>query len=89
MILFHINYIYQISLQIYTIDPTEHRVSTFTGNPQDLLPDFSLFTQGRYYRYIKSSKENGSFIRYYRTIINIEDQSPLAIIELYFRFLIY
>ena len=66
----------------YTIDPTEHRVSTFTGNPQDLLPDYSLFTQGRYYRYIKSSKENGSFIRYYRTIINIEDQSPLAIIEL-------
>jgi len=47
------------------------------------LPGYDSFTKGNYYRSIFPSEEGG-FMKYYRTIIDIETKEPLAIVELSF-----
>lgn len=47
------------------------------------LPGYDSFTKGNYYRSISPSEEGG-FMKYYRTIIDIETKDPLAIVELSF-----
>lgn len=47
------------------------------------LPGYDSFTKGSYYRSIFPSEEGG-FMKYYRTIIDIETKEPLAIVELSF-----
>ncbi len=47
------------------------------------LPGYDSFTKGNYYRSIFPLDEDG-FMKYYRTIIDIETKEPLAIVELSF-----
>ncbi|MDD3204979.1 MAG: histidine kinase [Lachnospiraceae bacterium] len=68
----------------YMIDSKRHKVQTFYDNYVTELPGYDTFTQKPYYRSIEPANEEGTFITYYRTIIRIEDQKPLAIVELTF-----
>ena len=68
----------------YEINSTNHKVQTFYHNSVEDLPGYEDFTKGRYYRSIYASDDAETFITYYRTIIRIEDQEPLAIVELSF-----
>ncbi len=47
------------------------------------LPGYDSFTKGSYYRSIFPLDEDG-FMKYYRTIIDVETKEPLAIVELSF-----
>lgn len=68
----------------YEIDSTRHKVQSFYFDSIEDLPNYDLFTKGLYYKSIEPSATEDSFITYYRTIINIENQQPLAIVELTF-----
>ncbi len=66
----------------YEIESRQHKVRPFDFEDAAFLPGYPFFTAGRYYRYIEPLEEEGEFIRFFRTIIRIEDQQPLAIVEL-------
>lgn len=68
----------------YAIDSNKHKVQTFYDNYVAALPDYHIFTKKPYYRSIEPSDDPNVFMIYYRTIIRIEDQEPLAIVELTF-----
>ena len=68
----------------YQINAKEHMVLSFFDNRVQDLPDYDLFTQGPYYKAIRPSKNPKAFFVFYRTIIRIEDQAPLAVVELTF-----
>lgn len=68
----------------YAIDSNKHKVQTFTENHVTALPGYDFFTKKPYYRSIEPSENPNVFMTYYRTIIRIEDQEPLAIVELTF-----
>lgn len=68
----------------YYMDSTKRKVQPFYDNSVENLPNYSEFIKGKYYRSIQPALEENQFIIFYRTIINIEDQKPLAIVELTF-----
>lgn len=68
-----------INLQI---DSSTQKTQIFTGDPKKLLPNYDIFTSFQHFRDIKPAVDPDGFITFYRTIINIEDQKPLAIVEL-------
>ena len=68
----------------YTIDSKRHMVRPFYDNYVRGLPSYDIFTKGPYYRSMEPAEDEDSFLTYYRTIIRIEDQTPLAIVELTF-----
>lgn len=68
----------------YAIDSDKHKVQTFYDNYVAALPGYDIFTKKPYYRSIEPSEDPDVFMTYYRTIIRIEDQEPLAIVELTF-----
>lgn len=68
----------------FEISRTKQRVGIFYNDTIELMPEYKLFTTGKYYNYIKPTKGKTSFLVYYRTIINIENKDPLAIVELTF-----
>ncbi len=47
------------------------------------IEDYNNFTKGSYYHSILPSDEGG-FMKYYRTVIDVETKEPLAIVELSF-----
>ncbi|MDF2590398.1 MAG: hypothetical protein K0S41_4241, partial [Anaerocolumna sp.] len=68
----------------FEISRTKQRVGIFYNDTIELMHEYKLFTIGKYYNYIKPTKEKTTFLVYYRTIINIENKDPLAIVELTF-----
>jgi len=68
----------------YQINAREHMVQSFFDDQVRNLPDYSLFTRGPYYKAIRPDKDPKAFFVFYRTIIRIEDQVPLAVVELTF-----
>ncbi len=68
----------------YAIDSDKHKVQTFYDNYVAALPGYDVFTKKPYYRSMEPSDDPDIFMTYYRTIIRIEDQKPLAIVELTF-----
>lgn len=68
----------------YSIDSSAHTVQPFYENDITALPHYEEFTQKPYYSSIEPTENNQTFLTYYRTIIRIEDQKPLAIVELTF-----
>jgi two-component system sensor histidine kinase YesM len=71
------SYNYEIESQLHKVRPYQ------VENVLD-LPDYSVFTRKRYYKSIQPSQSAEEFIRYFRTIIKLENQKPLAIVELTF-----
>lgn len=75
------------------INSAERKVRSFSFPELSSLPDYDIFTKGKYYSSYLPADTPPALMIYYRTIINIEDQQPLAIVELtldnsYFRDLI-
>lgn len=68
----------------FEITTHNHKIKIFYNDSLEALPEYKLFTKGKYYKYIKPTEDIDSFFIYYRTIINIEDQHPLAVVELTF-----
>jgi len=68
----------------YAINSKRHMVQPFYDNYVRALPSYDIFTKGPFYRSMEPAEAEGSFFTYYRTIIRIEDQTPLAIVELTF-----
>lgn len=68
----------------FEIDAAKHKVQSFIKNDISTLPNYSDFTVGRFYKYLKPTQDPDSFLVFYRTIIDIETQEPLAIVELTF-----
>lgn len=68
-----------INLQI---DSSTQKTQIFTGDPKELLTNYDIFTSFQHFRDIKPAVDPAGFITFFRTIINIEDQKPLAIVEL-------
>lgn len=68
----------------YTIDSTRHMVRTFYDNYVRALPSYDTFTKAPFYRSIEPAEGDDAFFTYYRTIIRIDNQMPLAIVELTF-----
>lgn len=68
----------------FEITTHNQKIKIFYNDSLESLPEYKLFTRGKYYKYIKPTEETDSFFIYYRTIINIEDQNPLAVVELTF-----
>lgn len=64
------------------IDSNLHKVRPFSFSDLTKLPDYDIFTKGKYYSSYLPSGSPSSLMVFYRTIINIEDQQPLAIVEL-------
>ncbi len=58
------------------------KMSTFDYGNSDQSTAFKLSAQSPYYRCILPSEENDVFMIYYRTIINVSNQNPIAVIEL-------
>lgn len=76
-------YLYLIKTEkVFEIEATRRKVQSFTDPEIDELPGYDVFTKGKYYRLIEPHIEQGGFITFYRTIIKIQDQSPLAIVKL-------
>jgi len=68
----------------YKIDAQRHKVQSFYIDSVKELPEYDFFTEGRYYKSLQPSESSDTFMNYYRTIIRIEDQKPLAIVKLTF-----
>ncbi|MDD2971794.1 MAG: histidine kinase [Lachnospiraceae bacterium] len=66
----------------YAIDSKRHKVQPFYDNYVKALPGYDIFTKKPYYQSIEPSVNGDSFLTYYRTIIRIHDQKPMAIVEL-------
>lgn len=66
----------------YSIDSKQRMVLPFTVTDVTTLADYDIFTKGKYYRSILPAAGEDSFITFTRTIIRIEDRTPLAIAEL-------
>jgi two-component system, sensor histidine kinase YesM len=81
-----------LSYRLYLLNQTEnyeitsktHKIKIIYENSLKTMPEYNTFTKGKYYKYIKAAKDKNSFFVFYRTIINIEDQEPLAVVELTF-----
>lgn len=81
-----------LSYRLFLVNQTENfeittnnqKIRIFYNDSLKYLPEYKLFTKGKYYKYIKPTEDVDSFFIYYRTIINIEDQNPLAVVELTF-----
>ena len=68
----------------YEIEARLNKVNSFDWDDPSSLPYYGVFTSGRYYRYFMPVAGEEGYIRYFRTIIRIENQEPLAIVELAF-----
>ena len=68
----------------YEITSERQMVKVFYDDSLNSLEAYESFTTGKYYKYIQPGQEENAFILYYRTIINIEDQRPLAVVKLAF-----
>ncbi len=66
------------------ITTKNQKIKTFHSDSLNTLPEYKFFTKGKYYKYTKPTKDVDSFFIFYRTIINIADQKPLAVVELTF-----
>lgn len=66
----------------YEINAARRKILTYPAEDIGSLPGYDRFTQGKYYKLILPSESPDQFLTYYRTIIDVSDQSPLAIIEL-------
>jgi len=66
----------------YKIDAMQHKVQSFYIDSVKELPEYDFFTQGKYYKSLQPSAAANTFMNYYRTIIRIEDQEPLAVVKL-------
>ncbi|MGB4658587.1 MAG: histidine kinase [Mobilitalea sp.] len=66
----------------YEITSEKQMVKVFYDDSLKSLKSYNSFTTGKYYKYIQPAEEENAFIIYYRTIINIEDQRPLAVVKL-------
>lgn len=65
----------------YTLDSSSMQIKIKKGDvfSKNIT---SQCTKPPYYRYIKPSSESGIFMMYYRTIIDVANKTPLAIVEL-------
>ena len=66
----------------FEITSWKHMVQTFYGSDISSHPQYEIFTTGPFFNTIEPSKEDGTLFTYYRTIIRIENQEPLAVVEL-------
>ena len=66
----------------FEITSRKHMVQTFYGSDISSHPQYQNFTAGPYFKTIEPSNEKGTLFTYYRTIIRIENQEPLAVVEL-------
>jgi len=66
----------------FEITKRKHMVQNVYSQSASTLPYYDIFTSRPNFMYIAPSEEAGILCTYYRTIIRIEDQKPLAVIEL-------
>ncbi len=66
----------------FEITKRKHMVQNVYSQSASALPYYDIFTSRPNFMYIAPSEEAGVLCTYYRTIIRIEDQKPLAVIEL-------
>ena len=66
----------------FEITKRKHMVQNVYSQSASTLPYYDIFTSRPNFMYIAPSEEAGVLCTYYRTIIRIEDQKPLAVIEL-------
>ncbi len=66
----------------FEITKRKHMVSYLYKRRASTLPYYDIFTSRPNFMYLAPPKEYGVLCTYYRTIIRIEDQKPLAVIEL-------
>ncbi|MGB8453208.1 MAG: histidine kinase [Anaerocolumna sp.] len=68
----------------YEITSKTQKIKIDSEDSIQTMPEYKDFTKGKYYKYIKAAKERNAFFIFYRTIIHIEDQKPLAVVALTF-----
>jgi two-component system sensor histidine kinase YesM len=79
-----------LSYQLYLLNQSEdyeitserQKIKVSYGDTIKSLPEYKAFTIGKYYKYVQATKETNSFFIFYRTIINIEDRKPIAVVKL-------
>jgi two-component system, sensor histidine kinase YesM len=81
-----------LSYRLYLLNQSEYyemtvekqRIRIFQIDSLLSIPEYKLLTKENHFRYILPGNHRDAFFLYYRAIINIEDQSPIAIVELTF-----
>ncbi len=62
----------------YEISQENRNISVRDGSDIRTKKEYESFSSGRYYRAFAASEKEGELLTYYRTIIRIQDQRPLA-----------
>lgn len=67
---------------LISISSKQIRITSVPFSDFESIADYDNFTKGKYYLSIHPSETEGDFMDYYRTIIDVATQEPLAIVQL-------
>lgn len=67
---------------LISISSKQIRITSVPFSDFKSIADYDNFTKGKYYLSVHPCESEGDFMEYYRTIIDISTQEPLAIVQL-------
>ena len=67
---------------LISISSKQIRITSVPFSDFESIADYDNFTKGKYYLSIHPNETDGDFMDYYRTIIDVATQKPLAIVQL-------
>lgn len=69
---------------LISMSSKQKRISSVPFTDFESITGYDQFTKGRYYQSLQPCETEGDFMEYYRAIIDITTQEPLAIVQLTF-----